>query len=92
MLTARLDELSGQLRAVRQGALAGANHALAGAKRPPIALMERQDWDKKQEKAGGGRAPSGVAARLPAMSAMRPGYWMGSLLARLQGAGAEDRD
>ena len=75
---------------MRQGALAGANRALAGAKRPPITLMERQDWEKKQAKAGGGGAPGSLAARRPAAPAAWPGYWMGSLLARWQGA--EDRD
>ena len=86
MLKTRLDELSGRLRAVRQGALASANRALAGAKRPPIALMERQDWDKKQAKAGGGGVPGSLAARRGAAWPDMPGYWMGSLLARLRGA------
>jgi photosystem II stability/assembly factor-like uncharacterized protein len=92
VLEARLDELAGQLRGVRQGALAGVNRALAGAKRSPIVLMERQDWDKKQEKAGGGGAPGSLAARRRPAEAVSPGYWLGSLLARMQGADAEEQD
>jgi photosystem II stability/assembly factor-like uncharacterized protein len=92
VLQGRLDDLSGHVAAVEKGPLAQVNRALAAAKLQPIAVMERQDWEKKQAAGGGGAAGKQRPRALRAMSAMPWG--LGRLLAAAasmtEGAGEAD--
>jgi photosystem II stability/assembly factor-like uncharacterized protein len=92
VLKGRLDDLSGRITAVEKGPLAQANRALAAAKLRPIVVMERQDWEKKQEMGGAGSAGTPDPRALRAMSALPWG--LGRLLAAAAGMaeGAGDVD
>jgi photosystem II stability/assembly factor-like uncharacterized protein len=80
VLKERLDELSGRLRTVEQGTLAEANHALSSAKRQPISVLARKDWEQRQEKAG-----SGSPGKLDPRTLAATPWGLGRLLAGLQG-------
>ena len=96
VLAGRLDDLSGRVTAVEKGPLAKVNRALAAAKLQPIAVMQRQDWEKKQAAGGGGSpgrpSPRALLRATPALSAMPWG--LGRLLAAAatmaEGAGEVD--
>jgi photosystem II stability/assembly factor-like uncharacterized protein len=88
VLKGRLDALSGRLRAVEQGTLAQANRALAAGKRQPIAIMDRKEWDKKQETENGG-SPGKLDPRTLAAAPWGP-WGLGRLLAGVRGAAEVD--
>jgi photosystem II stability/assembly factor-like uncharacterized protein len=75
VLEARQADLSGGFDALVKGDLAQVNRALAAAKRQPIVVLDRQQWEQKQEKGGG-------AAAMPDARALAAMPWgIGNLLA-----------
>jgi len=53
VVKARLDDIAARVDAVEKGPLAQVNRGLAAAKQPPIVVLDRKAWDKKQEAGGG---------------------------------------
>jgi hypothetical protein len=88
VLEARLDDLSGRVTAVEKGPLAQANRALAAAKLPPIVWIDRKDWEKRQEKGGGGSVGGKLNPRALAGISSLP-WGIGRLLAGATDLAAE---